>query len=418
MGKLKRGIDMLARKLGYVPETATETAPGTPEPARRIGDPEAQPPSRGKAVAHHLPYGRHFRILFSGFFLIFAANWFHDFLHDAFVRPEPPGAAILLPSVITSLFVKMADAVGELGIAFVIAFIVSSFVELRAAQRHIQSLEEARDHIETDVHSYFEHGEKRFKAALKELTRQKDDLLKSAIVGAYQMNFDTKYVTKALDTVFGSGVVRDGYDLDFRLSKITEDEANKLGIDPEKFVKLTAEANYRIVNVTQRKLSICSRYGVPIRHDVPEGNQLIDLQVGERRWSRDELVNMHSPDNDGLDRDYKFDLDLPPGEGVKIMTRSVLIKDLSDNEPFGFIHPTSGLTLHVSSEITTLEVGANSRTATKMEPSKTSDLKRYGEWKINGAILPHDSVVVWWRPNLNGKSPAQEPISVSSRSAS
>jgi hypothetical protein len=97
------------------------------------------------------------------------------------------------------------------------------------------------------------------------------------------------------------------------------------------------------------------------------------------------------------ERDYKKILKLKGYDSCVVVTKSELIKDFADSEIFGFRHPTSGATLNVSTEIPTLEVAATERMPTKMELKKLTPNKRQGEWKVDGAILPFNSITVHWR---------------------
>jgi hypothetical protein len=123
------------------------------------------------------------------------------------------------------------------------------------------------------------------------------------------------------------------------------------------------------------------------------------IKVGNESYEEAKLAELAKKGSDG-EMDYNFQVALEPQESKEILIEAMIIKDLSDGDTFGFRRPTTGATIRLDVNMPGFVFGASERTASPMKVIRAPAPGRTAEWRIDGPILPFNSVVLWWRPSL------------------
>lgn len=303
-----------------------------------------------------------------------------------------------LSNVISSKLVVLF--VAELGIAFVIAFIVSRAVEYQASQKHLDSLNSARREIVSENEKLTAAMAAWRADALKEIIVTQGGSLKETISRIYSATFSDDYVKAALESCFGYKLVREDYNISYRIDSFEKEDCEGLDIDCERFVKVTATIGYKVRNVSSATADLDITYGIPVRPGhLSSYPRAIHMKVGEREYSADELAKMATYDDDSMERDYKIGASIPSGSSLDVAIVAQLVKEISGSDTFGFRYPTTRATLRLDCNVTSpkLQIGAAARIASGMRKAGAAPDGRSLEWRVDGSILPFNSVVFWWR---------------------
>jgi|GEM_PF-2692018 len=275
----------------------------------------------------------------------------------------------------------------ELGFAFLIAFVVAWAVEAKASEEHLKELNRVRMKIETDVAAH-----------LDEISRAQTDELKRVFVGAFGAKHDSSYVEAALLSCFDHRLIRENYYITYRLDPFSEDDAKTAGVNAADYVYLTATISYYVKNIGVRPEPTAITYGFSVINSALERfAKVIDLHA-DRAYTTEELDAMASFDEEESEKDYAIDVELDPGQGIPVRITAKFVKEASDNDAFSFRYPTLNARCRIDSYIPHLQIGATARTASEMTEEPGVKDGRSQEWVIKGSILPHNSVVFWWRP--------------------
>lgn len=273
----------------------------------------------------------------------------------------------------------------ELGVAFVIAWIVSMAIEAAARREQNESINEAREAIMRDV----------FEAA-------------------FRIRQDPDYVRSVIQTCLEQRLTREDYNIHYRISPFPPVQEHELGVDPGRFVKIGVGIRYRVRNGGSRREAFSIKYSIPTRAGVlREIAQVTGVRIGEKAMTGEGVKVFeakasdlkHDTTLDG-DRLYSFEVDLGPMESIEIQIDAVLVKEMSDSDTFGFSQPTKGATIMIHNSVPDLRFGVQARTGSAMRTVRSPDDGAVGEWRIDGPVLPYQSVNIWWRsPADDGEVP-------------
>lgn len=313
-------------------------------------------------------------------FILVAIALEHGF--DVFgVLPTVPVSMIYTKKTIILL-------IAEIGYAFIIAWIVAEALEANAKAEHLKEVKEARELIAKDV--------------------------THAIFG---IRHDPQYVRAVLETCFEQPHFREDYDLQYRIDSFPAKEAAKLGIEPSRFVLMSTRMRYRVRNMGAKEEKFRIGYGLPMRSgQLEKFSKITAITTGSKTYSASEISEMEVPHNGENvplnDKAYEFYVTVAGGGSIDVLIESQTVKELSDNDTFGFRFPTTNARLRMDVNIDELKFGVTARVAANLvEIIPPTD--RSGEWKIDGPILPYNSVVFWWRtPQDDGQEKEATPESV------
>lgn len=256
--------------------------------------------------------------------------------------------------------------IAEMGYALVIAWVVAIAIEASSRKEHNQAVEESRRAISQDVFQ-----------------------------GVYSIRHDSSYVRTVISTCLEETLMRENYSISYKVEPFPGADADAKGKD---LVLVTVTIRYDLRNVGPSDQSYSSTYSIPVREGPLEEHAKVTLiQIDNVTCEGDELKKCGRKGEDG-DLNYDFRVELEPQESKEVLIEAVLVKDMSDGDTFGFRRPTMGVTVRLDVNVPGLEFGASERTASPMKVVRAPHPGRTAEWRVDGPILPFNSVNLWWRP--------------------
>jgi hypothetical protein len=278
--------------------------------------------------------------------------------------------------------------IAEIGYAFIIAWIVSVAIEaIATAERN------------------------------KEVTDQREMIANDVMQAVFGIRHEKSYVRSVIETCFEQPHFREDYDLHYRVECFPESDRDRLNLEEGRFVLMHTHMRYRVRNMSGKDESFRIGYGLPTRsHVLHDLCKVTAISVGGVAFKGSEVAQTeitHNGENVPLnDRAYEFFVPVVGGGSVEILIKSQTVKEMSDNDTFGFRYPTSNARLRMDVNVEGLIFGVTPRVAANiLEIVPPTDWT--GEWKIDGPILPFNSVVFWWRtPKDDGQLIPEMPESV------
>ncbi len=277
----------------------------------------------------------------------------------------------------------------ELANAFFIAWIVANGIERESKSRDRRAADILRKQIADDV----------FKAVL-ELSHSKN------------------YSKKVFDVALRAELVREFIEVTYTIDSMTSILSHELGVRQDRFVILTSRSRYTFRNISGRKKPFPLSYAYAIRSGkLKSFNKVTKLNIKsdkfDRKYSEIEIAQMTS-DRDSFYSVCKYQVELEPGGSVDIFIENRMIKERSDNEIWGSFYPTEKVRLMANSNVPGLIIGVRALTASDAVQVYINPEKSAGEWHIDEPMLPHDSVVLWWRTEEDDSGSESDGVSVHS----
>jgi hypothetical protein len=272
----------------------------------------------------------------------------------------------------------------DLGFAFLIAAIVTSFIEYN-------SIREQQDLLEKTI----------------------QDIGHSVIEGVYKIRHKEEYIRTVVNNCLAIRHVRKDYTVTYEVYEFADHECEELGILPGTLIKIVADAKYDSVNIGHDHAIFEGRYYVPKRGGKLENfAKITELKVGDIDYDEDKIalaeIQPGEPHYSSSDRSYKFPVSAFPDKPVPIHIKSIFVKERSDNEIFVFLYPTLGAVIKFFfHNMDGLRIGVTSRTASDSADAHTI-MDGHVEWKAGGPILPNNYVTVWWRSPADDGEPEKE----------
>lgn len=321
-------------------------------------------------------------LLFVGVLLVAAAAVME---HPAVSEISPPQVHVVDVESLSLIFSwkSLISLLKELGFALIIAWAVSYLIEQHAKRREHEAHEAARKQMASDV-----------------------------VHAVFGLQHLPAYVRTVVETTLQCRVIRKHYSADYTIEHLSVDEAKRLGVKRGRFVKLTQISSYTFNNVSPAPVKHAIKYALPVR----AGTKLHDfagitkIRIDGKEFSGKALDKAVTSKKDGFYKSYQWDRTIDPDKEIEVVVEAVSLKELSDTEVWGNYHATyEGMVMTVRSEVPEIATfGIRCLTATDSElvhetPGKTA------QWKIEGPILPNDSVVFWWRSAEDDGTPPSTP---------
>lgn len=274
--------------------------------------------------------------------------------------------------------------VAEIGYAFIIAWIVSASIEAAATAEHHKDVKAARELIANDV--------------------------THAIFG---IRHEKNYVRAVIETCFEQPHFREDYDLAYRIESFPEKERYELNLESGRFVIMKTRMRYRVRNMSSGDEKFRIGYGLPTRSNtLAELCRVTAVTVSGKSYTKAEIeateVTHNGENVSANDRAYEFFVDVAGAGSVDVLIESQTVKEMSDNDTFGFRFPTTNARLRMDVNVDGLIFGVTPRVAARLV-EVISPANQSGEWKIDGPILPYNSVVFWWRTPKDDGQIVTEP---------
>lgn len=315
----------------------------------------------------------------------FRVNWLLLFVGVLFVATaavmEHPAVSAITPTQVHVADVEslslifswksLISLLKELGFALIIAWAVSYLIERHAKKREHEAHEAARKQMASDV-----------------------------VHAVFGLQHSPVYVRTVVETTLQCRVIRKHYSADYTIEHLSPADAARLGVKKGRFVKLTQVSSYTFKNVSPAPVKHPIKYALPVRagaklHDFAG---ITKIRIDGKEFTGKALDKAVISKKDGFYKSYQWDRTIKSDDEIEVVVEAVSLKELSDTEVWGNYHATyEGMVMTVRSEVPEIvRFGIRCLTATDSEqvyetPGKTA------QWKIEGPILPNDSVVFWWR---------------------
>ncbi len=261
--------------------------------------------------------------------------------------------------------------VSEVGFASIIAGIVSTFIELNAKREQNNNFNEFMENIS-----------------------------KETVESVYKIKHSPEYVRSVIGTCFESPLIREDYVINYDISKFPTDKIPNSEIEIDRFVIVEAIVRYNARNIGAEAGKFMTGYGIPARSgELREFSKIVELKIGDDKYTQDRIDKLEKVHDhgDSHERMYEFFVSLSAGEATEVRIKLNIVKEMSDNDAFGFRRPTIGAKITLNDRTGNLLFGVTPRTSATLRTDRKPELGKSAEWSIDGPILPFDSVILWWR---------------------
>ncbi|HEU0097487.1 MAG TPA: hypothetical protein VFQ67_01810 [Allosphingosinicella sp.] len=274
--------------------------------------------------------------------------------------------------------------ISEVGYAFIIAWVVSYFIEAGARREQNEAFDQSMSAISQDVFQ-----------------------------GVFRIRHRPEYVQAVITNCLETRLVREGYDLTYTVDPFTPAQEAKHDLDPGRFVQVTAAIRYHARNIGTKTENFTTSYGIPTRSGkLRPLSGMTGLRIGGKPFNQKAIEALRVTETKGshpTDIMYRFDFTLDPQQSIEVVIEVVLVKEKSDAETFGFGLPTMDASIRLNMNVPSMRFGATPRIIGELREVRSPENGRSGEWKVDHPILPYNSVILWWRsPEDDGTDDVME----------
>lgn len=274
--------------------------------------------------------------------------------------------------------------VAELGVALLVAWVIGTVLDVRIKRR-----EERRKRREATELS------QRREAEQVEAFEREQRLVQDVFRGVLGIRHSAAYVRKVVETTLEQKVIRRGVSIIYTLRRLDDKERSRVK-DPDRFMILDQVVNFELHNLSAEDVTVPVKLSVPYRHgnNLKTESKVQAVVIAGKPLPPDEIVESGSF---GDTLCYSWDRDIPALGKLSVLFKVRLIKEESDTEVWSSAYPCSeGVTLQVVAPAD-LHMGIRNITASKVRTETAPTDNGIGLWKIDGPVLPNDSVVFYWR---------------------
>ena len=271
--------------------------------------------------------------------------------------------------------------VREIGFACLIALLIIIFVEASSRQRQ-----------ENAALSFLERERQRASELREELGR---DVFRAV----YCRETPASLVDGVIDQVLSCNVVRTYHRSDYKLLEldVAADE-NK----DKRYVCLQIHGEYVVKNISRDTITVPIGIGFPTPGpmNLKKYAKITSVKIGGIELNEHEIREGDFAAEDDSDKiRFMWKRKLAAGNQLEVMYTAQLVKERSDNEVWTSLFPSTGMELSLTVEVDDLEFDARSLSSKDVERLiGTRASNEMNKWRLNGPILPHQSIIVWWRP--------------------
>lgn len=300
-----------------------------------------------------------------------------------------PDVAATFHSVVFS-WKALIGLLKEIGFALIIAWAVSYGIERTAKKREHEAHEHARKQMASDV-----------------------------VHAVFGLLHSPSYVRTVVETTLQCRIVRLHYNVSYLIEPLSDKDVANLRVTPGRFVKLSQVSSYTFKNVSGAPIKHAVRYALPVRASpkLYEFAGITKIKIGDKTIAGPDVAKGLVSGREELFKAYSWDKTIEPGGELPVVVEAISLKELSDTEVWGSYHATyEGMVMSVRCAVPEI-VRFGIRNLTASPTTKVyENAGQNAEWKIEGSILPNDSVVFWWRSAEDDGAPATRGIEPGSRS--
>ena len=280
----------------------------------------------------------------------------------------------------------------EVGVAFVVAWVITNGVEAAAREREIERHE-----------------------------RQTTETAKAVIHGLYALQHEPSFVKAVVETNLEAKIVRQGMTLKYKVRSLRNAEAQTVfpaesERAKDKFVILEMFSEYTFRNVSSQPQPVAVQYQVALRHGAGAKSisRATDVIIGDEDPLTSDQISKAIL-NLGHEEEvrYRWDRILQPGRTLKVTIYAQTLKERSDSETWGSFFPTMG-NIAIEFEVPDQNVFGVRPLSNGMlvEHHTVPKLSTKRCWILNGPILRHNSLVFYWRTPEDDAQPQAAIVEV------
>lgn len=296
----------------------------------------------------------------------------------------------------------------EIGVAMVVAYIIGWGIDEQAKRREerIQEEREEEERLRTAL-------ERREAEIREERERQEDRererrMTQDVFRGVLGIQHTSAYVQKVIESTLDQKIVRRTVTLMYKLTRLSPEDAAQLGVNANKFIYMDQAVTFEFENLSSKEQSVSVKFAVPVRHGpkLRDASGVISAIIGG------EQQEVEAIDSDGHSdaKVYVWKKKIPPRGRLPVAVKARVIKEDSDSEVWSSYFPcTEGMSLQVTAP-DDLHMGVRNNTASQELEEMAQGGNGMAIWKINGPILPNNSVVFYWRTAEHEGDVAVPPI--------
>ena len=294
----------------------------------------------------------------------------------------------------------------ELGVALIVAYIIGWGIDEQAKRREqrIQAAKEEQERLRQALEKQAEQAreERERQETLEREKRMTQDVFR----GVLGIQHSSEYVRKVIESTLDRKIIRRQVTLMYKLSRLTADDAAELGVaDPTKFMFLDQAFTFEFENLSSDKLPLPVKFALPARHGpkLRSASRVLSATIGGKAQNVESALG---GDLKGDAKVYTWPHEIGPHGKLTVAVTARVIKEDSDSEVWCSYFPcTEGMSLQVTAP-DDLHVGMRNNTASQETLEMPASGNGMAVWKIDGPILPHNSVVFYWRtPEHDGDAP-------------
>lgn len=214
---------------------------------------------------------------------------------------------------------------------------------------------------------------------------------KNLFFAVYRRQLDTGLVEEIEKSIFESKVFRMGHELTYTINPVNRDL--DISMDGINHVVCEINSTYSLKNITQEKIVHPIRMDIelPIDSKWNDHCQCVSIKVDgvEVKGKAEERIS-------GAQKIVTYNIEIAAGAEVSISTGATQIKRATDSEIWASRIPSNGMRLTLVTPRGDIETFAHA--------NHRSDIKCLSEdsgsskvWKLDQFILPHQSLVFWWK---------------------
>ncbi|MGR9105482.1 MAG: hypothetical protein ACU843_00985 [Gammaproteobacteria bacterium] len=262
----------------------------------------------------------------------------------------------------------------ELGFGCLIALVLIVFVERSSREEQAHSVEKQRAAISENV----------FK-------------------GVFSLHTPASIIESVSNQIFKAKVIREHHKNDYHFTEIAN-------AGSQRFLQVNVTADYLLRNIADEEIRVPIRLGFP----VPPVATFLDrvkvqkISIDGRELTAEEIQEGDQSAEDPPNRiRYAWYRQVPRGGSIHVIANYTLIKERSDNEVWQTLYPGLGMELTANINVQGLEFGVHplhEREVTKLSGVGNTGTHR---WALNEAVLPHQGMILWWRPQNYADEPPQ-----------
>jgi hypothetical protein len=256
----------------------------------------------------------------------------------------------------------------ELAFALIIALAISVTIEKHARDRDYAAHETQRKHIAEDVFR-----------------------------GVFSAQLPANYINAVVDRNLKVRVIRPWVRIVEDISEVEPEIIAKARLGEREFLRCDRLIEYALQNVTTQAVTETLQVFFPIkRADVSEFTGMDFLSIGDKRWTKKEILELRVRDNDSLAIHYECPIEIQPGQTIEVKLHTRHFKYMSDSELWSSIYATMRFDLIFRCSISLQALGLRNSSLQPVTSEYVEPERGMGNWTVDGPLLPGDSISYWW----------------------